>query len=566
MQITTSERSLSDALVLLRDRLSGCELLLETAAVEQARRKRGELVAQVDDYLLPRVRRLDAPMLVVIGGSTGAGKSTIANSLIGDVVSPAGVLRPTTRAPVLICHPKDEGWFGRGEILPNLPRTTGGLPADGTGLHIVSDEDVPSGLALLDAPDIDSVVTENRELANELFGAADLWAFVTTAARYADAVPWDLLRTARERGTVVAVILNRVPFEASAEVPRHLAQLLEDGGLGEAPIFTIPETLLVGGLIPAPALAPVRDWLSSLGRDAAERARVVRTTLQGALDSLAGRVEEVAHEVEAQVVAANGLHEDVDRSYGLARAEVTDSLASGTMLRGEVLARWYEYVGTGDLMRSIQTRIGWIRDRIRDAFSAAPARAEAVKEAVESSIESVVIAASDRAAERTVESWEATPAGRALLADGRSLRRSSPSLREAAGREIRDWQGEVLELVAAEGASKRAAGRALSFGVNAAGVALMVTVFAHTGGLTGGELVVAGGTATVGQKLLEALFGDQAVRMLTGQARGGLLRRLDRLLASEAERFEHLVRAAAPHPTEADELRAALEAVRAART
>ena len=38
---------------------------------------------QVEDYLLPRARRLDAPLLAVVGGSTGAGKSTIVNSLLG---------------------------------------------------------------------------------------------------------------------------------------------------------------------------------------------------------------------------------------------------------------------------------------------------------------------------------------------------------------------------------------------------------------------------------------------------------------------------------------------------
>ena len=70
-----------------------------------AARVRDELVAQIDDYLLPRLRSMDAPLLMVVGGSTGAGKSTLVNSLVGADVSPAGVLRPTTRAPVLVCHP-----------------------------------------------------------------------------------------------------------------------------------------------------------------------------------------------------------------------------------------------------------------------------------------------------------------------------------------------------------------------------------------------------------------------------------------------------------------------------
>lgn len=50
-------------------------------------------------------------MLAVVGGSTGAGKSTLINSLIGAEVSAPGLLRPTTRGPVCVCHPADASWF-----------------------------------------------------------------------------------------------------------------------------------------------------------------------------------------------------------------------------------------------------------------------------------------------------------------------------------------------------------------------------------------------------------------------------------------------------------------------
>lgn len=75
---------------------------------------------QVEDYLLPRARRLDAPLLAVVGGSTGAGKSTIVNSLLGQTVTQAGVRRPTTTAPTLICNQADRGWFRSGAVLPEL--------------------------------------------------------------------------------------------------------------------------------------------------------------------------------------------------------------------------------------------------------------------------------------------------------------------------------------------------------------------------------------------------------------------------------------------------------------
>src|SRR4029453_4039483 len=239
----------------------------EIAGAEAARRVRDDLVAQVDDHLLPRLHQMDAPVLIVVGGSTGAGKSTLANSLVGSVVSPAGVLRPTTRAPVLVCHPDELRWFEDQRILPGLPRATGGTPAPGT-LQLVATSTLPAGLALLDSPDIDSVLVENRALANQLLSAADAWLFVTTAARYADAVPWGFLETARDRGTALSVVLNRVPDDARTEVSTHLAEMLRAHGLGGAEVLVVPEVALRDELLPDTALAPVRRWLDGLAADA----------------------------------------------------------------------------------------------------------------------------------------------------------------------------------------------------------------------------------------------------------------------------------------------------------
>jgi hypothetical protein len=90
----------------------------------------------------------------------------------------------------------------------------------------------------------------------------------------------------------------------------------------------------------------------------------------------------------------------------------------------------------------------------------------------------------------------------------------------------------------------------------------MLAVFAHTGGLTGAEVAVAGGTSAVGQKVLEAIFGDQAVRSLAAQAREDLLARVERLLRAEAERFDLLLEAAAPEADSFARLHAAVDAVR----
>jgi hypothetical protein len=273
------------------------------------------------------------------------------------------------------------------------------------------------------------------------------------------------------------------------------------------------------------------------------------------------RVGVVETGAEEQLAAAAELRREVEHAHDAARADIDAALRSGSLLRGEVLARWHEVVGTGDLMRALESRVGWLRDRLRAAITGKrPAEAE-LQEAVESSVESVVRAAAERAAERAAESWRAHAAGRRLLADHPRLEVVSNEFAEAAEREIRAWQTSVFDLVRAEGAGKRTTARFASLGVNGAGLVVMLAVFAHTGGLTGAEVVVAGGTSALSQKVLEAIFGDQAVRALAAKARADLLERVEKLLAQEAERFTALLHPAAPDPASLERLRAATAAL-----
>jgi energy-coupling factor transporter ATP-binding protein EcfA2 len=534
-------------LIALRDELGGVALALETPSAPAGRRVRDELSGQIDDYLLPRLRQMDAPLLMVVGGSTGAGKSTLVNSLVGAPVTAAGVLRPTTRAPVLVCHPDDVRWFEDDRVLPGLPRMTGGR-ADPGGLELVPTEALPPGLALLDAPDIDSVVAANRALAGQLLAAADSWLFVTTAARYADAVPWDMLHAARDRGTTVSLVLNRVPADAVEEVPVHLRAMLAERGLGETPLLVVEETLPQDGLLPATALAPVRGWLDALSADAQARGELVRRTLQGALDSVAPRVRVVEDALAEQAATAEVLREDAERAYANALEEIDETIRSGALLRGEVLARWHEVVGTGDFMRALERGVGRLRDRVRSLVTGKPAGDAELKAAVGTGVDAVVASAADRAAERAAASWRSQPAGRVLLEDAARMDAASGELSGRTEAAVRAWQGHVFELVRDEGAGKRTTARLASLGVNGAGLTVMIAVFAQTGGLTGAEIAVAGGTSAVGQRVMEAIFGDQAVRSLAARARDDLLARVRELLAAEQERFTRLLEPAVPDP------------------
>ena len=550
------------ALVRLRSALQGAELPLDLPGAEGLRESRQAMVDQLEDYVIPRLMTLDAPLLTVVGGSTGAGKSTLVNSLVGHKVTNPGVLRPTTRSPVLVHHPDDAAWFGQDRLLPDLARVTHSTDDPGA-LQLVATSAVPQGLAVLDAPDVDSVEERNRQLAAQLLAAADLWLFVTSAARYADQVPWGFLQRAAERSTAVAVVLDRTPDEAVATVSAHLARMLASRGLKDSPLFTVTEGPVDDdGLLPASHVHEVRAWLESLAHDAGARGAVVQQTLEGAIRDVARRTYPVADAVAEQGRAADSLRSDVERSYEEAVDAVHRACADGTLLRGEVLARWQEFVGTGELLRSLEARVGWLRDRVVNAVKGKPQQAERVTVAVESGLETLILEHAEAAAERAEAAWRQTPAGRSLLEVGDGdLGRASRDLRRQAERAVREWQSDVLEMVRTEGADKRSTARFLAFGVNGLSVALMVVVFASTAGVTGTEVGIAGGSAVLGQKLLEAVFGDQAVRRLAERARRSLDQRLRVLLQAEQTRFTDLLDERGLVPGAAERLRGAARKV-----
>lgn len=555
----------SASLSALRDVLRSAPLDLDLPTARGGRTVRDELVDQIADYLLPRLARIDTPLLAVVGGSTGAGKSTLVNSLVGATVSEPGVLRPTTRAPVLVCHPDDLAAFESDHehvVLPDLPRVQGG---DGAGgLRVVGSAGAPAGVALLDAPDIDSVELAHHDLAVQLLGAADLWLFVTTAARYADAVPWDHLARARERAVELAVIVNRVPPDAGEVVTDHLTQMLRERGLGSTPVFTIPEEPLQDGRI-GRSIGLLEAWLTGLAADEETRRQVVRRSLEGALASVPHRVERVVTAVADQVRAVDHLRREADRRFDDARHRIQSELATGSLLRDQVLERFREHIGTADWMDRLQRTVGRVRDRLRSAVAGTPAPEVEVRGAIEQHLVDLVRHAVDEASLQTVEAWRSLAGGAAVLdgADAR-LDRASAGLDADAARAVESWQAGVLQLVRDRAGGKMALARGLSLGVNSVGVALMVVVFAQTGGITGGEAAVAGGTAAVSQTLLSAVFGEQAVRDLARQARDDLLSRIDALLDTEQARLVAALDGLASAPDE-QALRDAVAAVERAR-
>ncbi|AJP02070.1 ATP-binding protein [Streptomyces cyaneogriseus subsp. noncyanogenus] len=422
---------LLDALSALRDRVAAARFPLPLAGAPRARANRDELLAQLDDYLVPRLKEPEAPLLAVIGGSTGAGKSTLLNSLVGRRVSEAGVLRPTTRTPVLVCHPEDHHWFSGTRILPGLTRVWVPhhdpaddllLPGENPArvLRVETADTLPPGLALLDAPDIDSLVAGNRVLAAELLCAADIWVMVTTAARYADAVPWHLLRTAKEYDATLVTVLDRVPHQVVSEVSRQYAALLTKAGLGDVPRFTVPElpeSAWGGGLLPATAVAPLRSWLVQRAQDPAARQHAMARTAYGLLDSLKSRMPELASAAAAQYAAALRLTAAVDGAYDSEHARVRGRLQAGAVLAGDALKRWRAFP--------------------------LDCSARELLDALTESLAALLLCAVTAADERVDEAWRRDPAADTPELTGRGT--SPAGAEHRIGMAVRRWRRELEE-------------------------------------------------------------------------------------------------------------------------
>ena len=555
------------------------------------------MARQLDDYILPRSASVDNPLTIVVGGSTGAGKSTLVNTLLGEPLTQSGAIRPTTRHPVLLYRAEDEAALSPERFLPTLPRTrTSGMnagsqalpgldPKIARALIPITTSALPQGIALIDAPDIDSVSEENRTLAKELLSAADLWLFVTTANRYADAVPWELLHEAAARSIAIAVVLNRVPEGDEEAIENDLRRMLDEAGIHAVLIHTVTEQPRdESGMLAPVSLAPLTLWIRELGADAPARAAIARQTLAGAVETLAGNLQVIAAEQARQQAAHQSLATIAAEEYEDALTTIDGALSDGSLLRGEVLSRWHDFVGTGDFFRSLDNTIGRLRDRVGSALRGQPAAAQKVEDALESGIHAVVLDAAARASENTRTGWRASRAGRSLLARLDAPQATSAVSESAApeqnaeakgevqsaedifsvavAEQIRLWQGSVLEMIREEGADKRKRARFLSLGVNATAVMLMVAAFSLTGGITGIEAGIAGGSGVVGTKLLESIFGEDAVRRMATRARTDLLERMAGLLTEHAQPFTAVLEETDPQAV-ADEIHRAAEQVQA---
>jgi GTP-binding protein EngB required for normal cell division len=162
--------------------------------------------------------------VIALAGSTGVGKSSLFNALVGADVSNVGVRRPTTG----VAHAAVWG-----------EASTSGTNALLDWLqighrHHAPDDPARVGLILIDLPDFDSIEATNRAEVDRLIALVDAMIWVTDPQKYADEALHDgYVRPLAAHQHVLRFAINKIdtvaPAERDALVADFAARLRDDG-------------------------------------------------------------------------------------------------------------------------------------------------------------------------------------------------------------------------------------------------------------------------------------------------------------------------------------------------
>ena len=241
------------------------EALTEAAELAEDRLPEASLRAARDAAVAAGERTSLSAEHTVVGffGATGSGKSSLFNALTGRELARVAATRPTTSEPLAavwgVGRRKDDSAAatdGTGE--------GGGVAAllDWLGVqdrHLLDDAPVldqgrrgflglgrregadPSGLVLLDLPDIDSIARAHREVTQRLAGHVDVLVWVVDPEKYADAVlHQQFLAGMGTHEAVTLVVLNqvdRLSVRDRDDVMASLRQMLTGHGLGQVRVL-----------------------------------------------------------------------------------------------------------------------------------------------------------------------------------------------------------------------------------------------------------------------------------------------------------------------------------------
>ncbi|BAU57836.1 possible ATP-binding protein [Halorhodospira halochloris] len=492
--------------------------------------------------MLGRIERVDEPLLVVIAGGTGAGKSTLANTLAGDAVSATSARRPTTSSPTAIGQVADLEAVLRHGVLS--------AQSESGSIQAVPVESVPAGLVVVDSPDVDSIETANRDVAERLLEVADVWLWLATARTYADEAGMVYLRQAARLDVSSLVVLTQVSLAEADEIIPDLEDKLHEAGHRQVEIYVVPQVDTAQQQLPVSAAAAVVERIRDLAPEQ-ERAEHRWRTVIGGVRALPDELDELISEVETDRASVLALENTLEQIYGAAPQRVIEQLKDAAPLRHEVLRRWSELVGDGWLQRQLHAAASRFPRGIFDRLPFFGKRGEAIQQqAVEQAREGVaglITEVLEHAAGEVESNWRANGNGRVILDRLGSPRASGEAAQyEQAQELVEAWEKRVAEHVATIGQEKLTQARRATTGINATVTSAAVVLFTLSGGLTLGEVALTAAGSTTTHTVLSRILGERNVNQLIEDIRVDLEQLIEGLAKQQAGLYRDLLEQAVP--------------------
>ena len=307
-------RDLSNALRRTREVLSAARERLPDAAL---------VLDLLERDLLPRTAGGDVYLVAGIVGPNNSGKSALFNALVGRALSPSVPTGGATRRlvgaahPILLAQLRAEPTLARFRLRPFGPDTAADAPlqpaADAAELLVAEEPHLPAMLMLIDTPDFDSILEDNRVASESLLAVADLVIAIVTRHSYQNKAVVRFLEHWLQHGRPWMLVYNEA---SDAEVAQaHAGKLSADVGTPPLAAFWAPHSLEVQAQrLPLDPVELPHDGTAAAGRrlhallfDLDQIAQVKARAFDAALGRLRGALRDASAALAGEALRASAV-------------------------------------------------------------------------------------------------------------------------------------------------------------------------------------------------------------------------------------------------------------------